>query len=68
MANQRCIKGYYKLRNAELIHKLNTHPDVNDQVLMPGLEKPRKATRSVNTNAFFYEPILDDKTPVLQPT
>ena len=41
LAKQRDIKGYYKLRKAiELIHKLETHPDVN-------------ITRSVNTNAIL---------------
>ena len=48
-AKQRNIKGYYKLRKAELIHKLKAHPDVNEQVLIPGLEIPRNTTRSVNT-------------------
>ena len=42
--------------------------DVNEQVLIPGLEIPRNATRSVNTSAILDDPILDDKTPVLQPT
>ena len=27
---------YFKLRNAELIQKLEAHPDVNEQVLIPG--------------------------------
>ena len=67
LAKQRGIKGFYKLRKAELIHKLETHPDVNEQVLIPGLEIPRN-TRSVNTRAILDEPILEDKTPVLQPT
>ena len=42
--------------------------DVNEQVLIPGLEIPRNTRRSVNTSAILIEPILDDKTPVLQPT
>ena len=33
-AKQRDIKGYYKLRKAELIQKLETLPDVNEQVLI----------------------------------
>ena len=68
LSKQRGIRGYYKFRNAELIHKLETHPDVNEQVLIPGLEIPRNATRSVNTNAILDQPILDDKSPVLQST
>ena len=66
LAKQRGITGYYKLRKAELIHKLKAHPDVNDQVLIPGLEIPRNATRSVNTSAILDQPILDDNTPVLK--
>ena len=38
LAKERGIKGYYKLRKAELIQKLEAHPDVNEQVLIPGLE------------------------------
>ena len=68
LAKQRGIKGYYKLRKAELIQELEAHPDVNEQVLIPGLEKPRNATRSVNTSAILDQQILNDKTPVLQPT
>ena len=63
----RGIKGYYKLRKAELIQKLECHPDVNEQVLIPGLEIPRNAI-SVNTSAILDQPILEDNTPVLQPT
>ena len=36
LAKQRGIKGYYKLRKVELIQKLEAHPDVNEQVLIPG--------------------------------
>ena len=61
---QRSIKGYYKLRKAELIQKLKAHPDVNEQVLIPGLEIPRNTTRSVDTSAILDDQILDDKTPV----
>ena len=68
LAKQRGIKGYYKLRKAELIQKLEAHPDINEQVLIAGFEIPRNTTRSVNTSAILDEPILDDKTPVLQPT
>ena len=32
LAKQRGIKGYYKLIKAELIQKLEAHPDVNEQV------------------------------------
>ena len=67
-AKQRGINGYYKLRKAELIQELEAHPDVNQQVLIPVLEIPRNATRSVNTSAILDQPILDDKTPILQPT
>ena len=41
LAKQRGMKGYYKLRKAKLIYKLEAHPDVNEQVLIPGLEIPR---------------------------
>ena len=68
LAKQRGIKGYYKLRKAELIQKFEVYPDVNEQVLIPGLEIPRNTTRSVNTSAIVDDPILDDKTPVLQST
>ena len=68
LAKQGGIKGYYKLRKAELIQKLEAYSDVNEQVLTPGLEIPRNATRSVNTSAILDNPILDDNTPVLQPT
>ena len=67
LAKQRGIKGYHKLRKAELIQKLEAHPDVNEQVLIPLLEIPRNTTTSVNTIAILDDPILDDKTPVLQP-
>ena len=68
LAKQRGVKGYYKLRKAEFIQKLEAYPDVNEQVLIPVLETPRNKTRSVNTSAILDDPILDDKTPVLQPT
>ena len=51
-----------------MIEKLEAHPDVNEQVLIPGLEIPRNTTRSVNTSANLDDLILDDKTPVLQAT
>ena len=65
---RRGIKGYYKLRQAKLIHKLEGRPDVNEKVLIPGLEIPRNTTRSVNRSAIIDDTILDDKTTVLQPT
>ena len=68
LAKQRGIKGYYKLRKTEMIQKLQAHPDVIEQLLIPGLEIPRNATRSVNTSAILEDPILNDKTPGLQPT
>ena len=68
LVKQRGIKCYYKLRQAELIQTLEAHRDVNEQVLIPGLEIPRNTTRSVNTSAILDHPILDDNTPVLQPT
>ena len=68
IAKQRGIEGYYKLRKAELIHKLEALLEVNKQVLIPGLEIPRNATRSENTSAFLDQPILYDNTPVLKPT
>ena len=51
-----------------MVQKLEAHPDVNEQVLIPGLEIPRNTTISVNTNTILDEPILDDATPLLQPT
>ena len=63
----RGITGYYKLRKAQLIQTLEAHSDVNEQVLIPGLEIPINVTRSVNTSPILDEPILDDNTPVLQP-
>ena len=68
LAKQRGIKGYYKLRKAELIQKLEARPNVNEQVLISRLEILRNTTRTVNISAILDEPILDDKTPVLQPT
>ena len=68
LAKQRGIKGYYKLRKAELIQKLEVHSVVNEQVLIPELEIPRNTTISVNTSSILDDPILEDKTPVLQPT
>ena len=47
---------------------MDTYPDVNEQVLIPGLEIPRNTTRSVNISAILDDPILNDSTPVLQPT
>ena len=47
---------------------MEAHPDVNEQGLIPGLEIHRNATRPVNTIAIFDQLIMDDKTPVLQPT
>ena len=51
LAKQPGIKCYYKLRKADLIQKLEAHSDVNEQVLIPGLEIPRNTTRSVNTSS-----------------
>ena len=62
----RDVKGYYKLRKAELIHKLEANPDVNEQILIPELEISRNTTRSVNTSAILDQPVLVDNTPVLQ--
>ena len=53
LAEQRGIKGYYNIRKAELIHKLEANPDVNEQVLIPGLKIPINATRSANTAQFL---------------
>ena len=68
IAKHRRINGYYKLRKSELIQKLKTHLDVNEQVLMPGLKIPRNTARSVNTSAILDDPIPDHNTPVIQPT
>ena len=56
LAKQRVIKGYYHLRNVELIQKLKAHPEVSKQILIPGLELPGDTTRSVNTSAILDEP------------
>ena len=40
IAKQPAIEGQYKLREAELIHKLEALPEVNEQVLIPGLKYP----------------------------
>ena len=50
LAKEQGMKGYYKLRNAELIQKVETHPDVNEQVLIPGLEIPRNNKISEHQN------------------
>ena len=68
IAKKHDIESYFKLRKAELIHALKALPEVNEQVLVPRLEIPRNATRSVNTSAILDQPILDDNTPVLKPT
>ena len=60
IAKQHDIEGYYKLRKAELIHKLEAFPEVNEQVLIPGFEIPRNKTRSMNTSVILDHPILDD--------
>ena len=41
------------------MQKLEDHPEVNEQVLIPGLEVPRNTTRSVNDSAILDDPILD---------
>ena len=51
-----------------MILKLEVHPDVKKQVVIPGLVIPRHTTRSVITCAILDEPNLDDNTPVLQRT
>ena len=68
ITKQRGIEGYYKLRKAELIHKLEALHEINEQVLIPGLEIHRNATRSLNTSAILDGPILDNNTPLLKPT
>ena len=68
LAKQCGIKGYYKFRKAELIQKLEPYPELNDQVLIPGLEILRNTTTSVNTSSIVERKILHDNTPVLKPT
>ena len=51
-----------------MIQKLEAYPDVNEQLLIPRLEIIRNATKSLNKSAILDDPILDDETPVLQPT
>ena len=46
---------------------MEAHPDVNEQVLIPRLEIPRNTTKAVSTSAIVDDPIVDDKTRVLQP-
>ena len=53
LVKPRGIKGYYKLGKAELIHKFEVHPDINEQVIIPVLEMPRNTTRSVYTSAIL---------------
>ena len=67
LAKQRGIKGYYKLRKAEFIQILEAQSDVNEQVLITWLEIPRNTTRSGSTSTILDNPVLDDKTSVLQP-
>ena len=55
LGKQRGIKGYYKLRKAEVIQNLEAHPDVNEQVLIPGLEIPINATRSQSNKIIEYQ-------------
>ena len=50
-----------------MIQKLEAHPDVNEQVIT-GVRNIQNTTRSVNTSAILDDPILDDKTLVLQST
>ena len=68
IAKHRRIKGYYKLRKADLILKLEAHPDVNEQVLIPWLEIPRNTTRRANTSAILDDQILENNTPVFETT
>ena len=49
-------------------HKLETLPEVNEQVLILRLEIPRNTTRTVNTSAILDQPTLDDNTSVIHPT
>ena len=62
------LKCYYKIRKTELIQQLEAHPDVNEQVFIPGLDIPRNTTRSVNTSTILDAPILKDNILVLEPT
>ena len=50
LVKQRDIRGYYKLRKAELIQALETHPIVNEQVI---------------PNFFLDESIPGEPTPLL---
>ena len=68
IAKQHGIEGYYKLRKAELIQKLEALPEVNEKGLIPGLEIPRNTTRSMNTSAIPDLPMPNENTPVLKPT
>ena len=68
LAKQRRIEGYYKRRKAELIRKLEAHSNVNEQVLISGLEIPIHATKLMNTSAILDVPILYDNSPILQLT
>ena len=68
IAKQRGVEGYNKLKKAELIHTLEALTEVNEQVLIPGLEILRNATRLVNIRAILDGQILDDNTPLLKPT
>ena len=59
LARQRGIKGYYKLRTAELIRKLEAHRDLIVPFLIPCLEISRNTTRLVSTSAIPDDPNMD---------
>ena len=45
IAKQRGIKGYYKLRKAELIQKLEAYPGVNEQNFNTWLRNTQKSNK-----------------------
>ena len=45
LAQQRGSKGYYTLRNAELIQELETDADVNEEVVIPDLKNRQTHNR-----------------------
>ena len=57
-----------KMDNITVIKLKTLAKQINEQVLIPGLEIPRNTTRYVTTCAILDDPILGDKIPFLQPT
>ena len=48
IAKQHGIKGYYSIRKAEFIQKLEAHVDVNEQVLIPVVRNTQKHKKKIS--------------------